>query len=49
MPSAVVALGKEAVAMRGYADSSLPSAALGKGFAECKALGKARVSRSVGL
>ena len=38
-------LGKEAFAVKGYADSSLPSAALGKGFAECKAL---RVSRSAG-
>ena len=38
MPSAQhAALGKEAFAMKGYADGSLPSAALGKGFAECKA------------
>ena len=38
LPSARhAALGKEAFAVRGYADSSLPSAALGKGFAECKA------------
>jgi len=28
-------LGEEAFAVKGYADSSLPSAALGKGFAEC--------------
>jgi len=32
------ALGKEAFAVKGYADSSLPSAALGKGFAKCKVL-----------
>jgi len=38
LPSARhAALGKEAFAVKGYADSSLPSAALGKGFAECKA------------
>jgi len=30
------ALDKEAFAVKAYADSSLPSAALGKGFAECK-------------
>ena len=29
------ALGKEAFAVKGYTDSSLPSAALGKDFAEC--------------
>ena len=28
-------LSKEAFVVKGYADSSLPSAALGKGFAEC--------------
>ena len=48
LPSARhAALDKEAFAVKGYADSSLPSAALDKGFAECKAffaaLGKARV------
>jgi len=38
LPSARhAALGKEAFAMKGYADSSLPSAALDKDFAECKA------------
>ena len=38
LPSARhAALGKEAFAVKGYADSSLPSAALDKGFAECKA------------
>ena len=38
LPSARhAALGKEAFAVKGYADSSLPSAALGKGFVECKA------------
>ena len=44
------ALGKEAFAVKGYVDSSLPSAALGKdtlgkAFVECNctALGKARV------
>ena len=31
------ALGKEAFAVKGYADSSSPSAALDKCFAECKA------------
>ena len=38
LPSARhAALGKEAFAVKRYADSSLPSAALGKGFTECKA------------
>ena len=37
------ALGKEAFAVKGYADDSLPSTALDKGFA----LGKARVCCSV--
>ena len=38
LPSARhAALSKEAFAVRRYADSSLPSAALGKGFAKCKA------------
>ena len=38
LPSARhAALGKEAFAVKGYADISLSSAALGKGFAECKA------------
>jgi hypothetical protein len=32
-----VALGKDAFAVKGYADSSLPSVALDKSFAECKA------------
>jgi len=31
------ALGKEAFVVKGYADSSLPSTALDKGFAKCKA------------
>ena len=36
LPSARhAALGKEAFAVKGYADSSLPSATLGKDFAEC--------------
>ena len=38
LPSARHAtLDKEAFAVKGYADNSLPSAALGKGFVECKA------------
>ena len=38
LPSARhTALDKKAFAMKGYADSSLLSAALGKGFTECKA------------
>jgi len=38
LPSARhAAFGKEAFAVKEYADGSLPSVALGKGFAECKA------------
>jgi hypothetical protein len=33
LPCVDLSLGKEAFAVKGYADNSLPSAALGKGFA----------------